>query len=122
MGRALMYAVIAALAVFVLTAAFVLQRGGGSIEAAAEVSVHDLSAAPEAHAGQRISTEGVLRRVEKPEEHFLVTAEGLGIVVRGYGVEALRRLDGQTVKVDGRFGLDAATGVYIEAERVTPLY
>ena len=104
-----------------LAAAFVLQHGGGSTEAATEVSVHDLSVEYRAHDRQRVSTEGVLRRVQEPEEHFVVTADGLGIVVRGYSAEALRALDGRTVAVTGRFGFDQPNGVYIEADTVTPL-
>ena len=120
MGRALMYTVLAALAIFVLGAAFVVEHGGGT-PAAAEVSVHDLSMDYQAHARQRVSTEGVLRRIQEPQEHFVVTADGLGIVVRGYSTGVLRTLDGRTVAVVGRFGFDQPNGVYIEAETVTPL-
>jgi len=116
-----MYTILAALAVFVLAAAFLVQHGGGGIAAATEVSVHDLSVGYQAYASQRVSTEGVLRRIQEPEEHFVVTADGLAIVLRGYSPEALRALDGRTVAVVGRFGFDQPSGVYIEAENVTPL-
>ena len=120
MGRVLLYVVIAVLALFVLAAAFVLETGGGSTEAATEVSVHDLSVAPQAYAGERVSTEGVLR-FEEREEQFVVSAGGLGIVVLGISVEKLRRLDSQTVAVTGRFGFDEAMGAYIEADVVRSL-
>ncbi len=83
------------------------------------VSVHDLSFAPEAYAHERVETTGVLRRVREPEEHFLVTEEGLGVLVRGYPASALRTLAGRTVTVSGRFGYDATDGTYIEAETIT---
>ncbi len=121
MGRLLMYTTLAALATVVLAAAFLLQRGGGSTQAAAEISVHDLSTDFQTHAGQRVSTEGVLRRIQEPEEHFLVTADGLGVVVRGYSADVLRALDGKTVAVVGRFAFDPPNGIYIQAETVTPL-
>jgi len=121
MGRTLIYLSILVLAVFVLAAAFLLQTGGESLSspAAVPVSVHDLSVAPQAHAAERIVTTGVLRLIHEPDDHFLVTADGLGVIVRGYDETALRALDGQAVTVTGRFGFDEKTGTYIDAESVT---
>ena len=118
MGRLLIYLSILLLAVFVLAAAFLLQTGGESLSVAAPVSVHDLSVAPQAHAAERIVTTGVLRLIHEPDDHFLVTADGLGVIVR-FDEAALRALDGQAVTVTGRFGYDADTGTYIDAESVT---
>ena len=120
MGRFLVYACILVLAVFVLAAAFLLQAGGEPSAEAMQVSVHDLSVAPQAHADERVATTGVLRFLHEPDDHFVVTADGLGVIVRGYDEAALRALDGQTVTVTGRFGFDAETGTYIDAESVTP--
>ena len=119
MGRFLIYLCILVLAVFVLTAAFLLQSGGGTSSAAMPVSVHDLSVAPQAHDDERVVATGVLRLIHEPNDHFLVTEEGLGVIVRGYDDDVLRALDGQTVTVTGRFGYDADTGTYIDAESVT---
>jgi len=120
MGRLLLYACILVLAVVVLAATFLLRTGGESSPSAAmPVSVHDLSVAPEAHAAERIVTTGVLRFLHKPNDHFVVTAEGLGVIVRGYDEAALRALAGETVTVTGRFGYDGETGTYIDAESVT---
>ncbi|MDO8615241.1 MAG: hypothetical protein Q7T33_05830 [Dehalococcoidia bacterium] len=109
MGRTLIYLSILVLAVFVLAAAFLLQTGDESLSspAAAPVSVHDLSVAPQAHTAERIVTTGVLRLIHEPDDHFLVTADGLGVIVRGHDEAVLRALDGQTVTVTGRFGYDA---------------
>ena len=122
MGRTLLYACILVLAVFVLAAAFLLQTGGESLSspAAVKVSVHDLSVAPQAHAAERIVTTGILRLVHEPNDHFLVTADGLGVIVRGHDAAILRALDGKAVTVTGRFGYDPDTGTYIDAESVTP--
>jgi len=119
MGRFLIYLCILVLAVFVLAAAFLLQAGGGTSSAAMPVSVHDLSVAPQAHAEERVATTGVLRLLHEPTDHFVVTADGLGVIVRGYDEEALRALDGQAVTVTGRFGFDRENGTYIDAESVT---
>lgn len=119
MGRTLLYACLLVLAVFVLSAAFLLQSGGRTSSAAMQVSVHDLSVAPQAHAEERVATTGVLRFLHEPDDHFVVTADGLGVIVRGYDEEALRALDGQTVTVTGRFSFDKETGTYIDAESVT---
>lgn len=121
MGRPALYVVIVALAVFVLGAAFVLQTGGGSSQTAVSVSVHDLSTAPAAYDGERVSTSGVLRLAREPEEQFLVTAGGLGILVLDYNEDALRPLDGRDVTVTGRFGYNEHEGVYIEADSVTEI-
>jgi len=119
MGRTLIYLSILVLAVFVLAAAFLLQTGGQSSSAAMPVSVHDLSVAPQAHDDERVVATGVLRLIHEPNDHFLVTEEGLGVIVRGYDEDVLRTLDGQTVTVTGRFGYGAETGTYIDAESVT---
>ena len=119
MGRFLIYLSILALAVFVLAAAFLLQTGSESSSAAMPVSVHDLSVAPQAHDDERVVTTGVLRLVHEPDDHFLVTADGLGVIVRGRDAAVLRALDGQAVTVTGRFGFDQETGTYIDAESVT---
>jgi len=120
MGRFLIYLCILVLALFVLAAALLLQTGGESLSSpsATPVSVHDLSVAPQAHAAERIVTTGVLRLIHEPDDHFLVTADGLGVIVR-FDEAALRALDGQAVTVTGRFGYDADTGTYIDAESVT---
>jgi hypothetical protein len=118
MGRFLVYAWILVLGAFVLAAAFLLQAGGKSSSGAMPVSVHDLSVAPQAHAEERVATTGVLRFLHEPDDHFVVTADGLGVIVRGYDEAALRALDGQTVTVTGRFGFDRETGTYIDAESV----
>ena len=121
MGRTLIYLSILVLAVFVLAAAFLLQTGGESLSspAAVPVSVHDLSVAPQDHAAERVVTKGVLRFLHEPNDHFVVTADGLGVIVRGYDEGLLRALDGQEVTVTGRFGFDRETGTYIDAESVT---
>ena len=121
MGRLIMYSLILILAVFLLTTVFVLERGGDPSEAVMQVSVHDLSVAAPAHAQELVTTRGVLRLVQEPTEHFLITADGLGILVRGYDIRELRKLVEQKVTVTGRFGFDAVDGSYIEADSVTPI-
>jgi len=120
MGRTLIYTAIAGLAAFIVLLFVVFELDGGSSEAAMRISVHDLSTAPEAHADAQVVTIGILRRVLEPQEHFLVTASGLGILIRGYDPSALRPLDGRSVTVAGRFGYNGSEGTYIEAESVAP--
>ncbi len=119
MGRTVLYFAIAALAVFVLAAVFVLDTGGGALESARQVSVHDLSVEPDVHDGERVTAAGVLRRLTEPEEHFVLTDGGLGVVVQGFNAKALRLLDGENVTVTGRFGFDSENGTYIDTESVT---
>jgi len=118
MGRFLLYACIFVLAVFVLAAALLLQAGGGASSAATPVSVHDLSVAPQDHDDERVATSGVLRFLHEPQDHFVLTADGLGIVIRGYDEGELRALEGHRVTVTGRFGVDEHDDAYIDAESV----
>src|SRR4030066_114865 len=113
MGRFLVYACILVLAVFVLAVAFLLQASGKSSSGALPVSGHDLSGAPQAPAEERVAPTGVLRFLHEPDDHFIVTADGLGVIVRGYDEDALRALDGQTGTVTGRFGFDEERGTSI---------
>jgi len=119
MTRPFLYAAIVLLALFVLAAAVLLEQGGGSSQAAVSVSVHDLSTAPAAHDGDRVTVSGVLRFAPEPEEQFLLTADGLGILIFGYDESLLRALDGRNVTVIGRFGVSERDGVYIDADSVT---
>jgi hypothetical protein len=120
MTRSILYAAIVLLALFVLSAAFLLERGSSS-QAAVSVSVHDLSTAPQAHDGDRVTTSGVLRLALEPEEEFLLTADGLGILIVGYDEALLRPLDGRGATIVGRFGFTERDGVYIQAESVTEI-
>lgn len=117
MGRTLMYLVIGALGVLVLSATFILDHGGGSTAAVSEVSVHDLMMAPERYRGDEVTTEGVLK-FDSATDGYLVTAEGQGIIVRFAEVE-LRLLRDQAVSITGRFDYERDVGVYIEANVVT---
>ncbi len=114
MGRTLMYSAIGGLAVFVLSAAFLVQSGGGSIAQAGDRSIHDLFLEPERFDGAGVTTEGVLRPGNSGEE-FLVTADGLGIIVRSDSLDRLRELEGRKVRISGRFGVDEDAGVFIDA-------
>ncbi len=121
MGRFFVYSLILVLAAFVLTTSFILKGGGDPSAAVMQVSVHDLSVAPQAHAQELVTTRGVLRLVQEPTEHFLITADGLAIIVRGYDIRELRKLVEQNVVVIGRFGFDAVNGTYIKADSITPI-
>jgi hypothetical protein len=120
MGRVLLYTFMALLGVFVFVTWTIIESGGSATEAAHEVSVHDLSFGSDIYGGSLVSTGGVLRFLTEPEDHFVVTDEGLGIVIRGYDEDELRRLRGRTVTVIGRFDFDEPNGVYIVPDLVTP--
>ena len=120
-ARTFLYATILVLAVFVLIATFVLGNGGGSSsEAEMTVSIHDLATFTDQYRGERVTTEGVLRRYDEPSEHFVVEDGGLRVAISSAASEALRPLEGRRVTVTGRFDVELGTGRYIEVERVTP--
>lgn len=120
MGRVLMYLTIGALAAFLLFSWLFLYEGGAGT-AAADVSVHDLSFSPTVYAGHLVKTQGVLR-FEEAEQRYMLTADGLAVVVRGYSAVQLEGLVGRSVEVSGKVGFDnPEIGLYIDADAVTPL-
>jgi hypothetical protein len=120
MARAITYLVIAGLGLFVLTTTFLVSKGGGSAnpnESGQVISVHDLSLDPPEYTGDTLTTVGQL--MFSPDiKQYQVVDEGIAIVVVGYEDEALRELDGQRVRVTGRFDFDIGTGIFIDAELV----
>jgi len=115
-ARIITYAVIAVLAVFVLSTTFLLDRGGGKAEPDdGVISVHDLSSNPEAHRGEIITTEGTLNFSDETKQYQVVDND-IAVVVTGYDTEALVALTGQPVLVTGRFDFDGSQGIYIDAD------
>lgn len=119
MGRFIVYSLILALSVFLISSAVVLRRGGGSSEAVMQVSVHDLISGTERFIDQRVTTFGVLQRMEAPEEHFVLEDSEFRIGIVGFEVSALRALEGQKVTVVGRFDVEEGIGRRIEVEAIT---
>lgn len=121
MGRTIVYGLILVLSVFLLSSLLILKSGGGRTEAVSQVSIHELSAASEIYAGERVTTSGVLRSIASGSQEFFLEAEGLRVAVRGYDEETLAKLEGRRVTIRGRFDFEEKTGRLIEAESVTPL-
>ncbi|MEX0683633.1 MAG: hypothetical protein WD904_12970 [Dehalococcoidia bacterium] len=119
MGRAFMYAALVALAVFVLSATFVLEHGGASIAAVQHILIHDLTTSPEAYEGTPITTEGTLTFSDEHDRHQLVGDGNLAVIIREYhGKFDLADLEGREVEISGQFGIDDDFGVYIDADFV----
>ncbi|TMB99097.1 MAG: hypothetical protein E6J42_04205 [Chloroflexi bacterium] len=118
MGRFLMYAVIGALALFVLSAGLLLEHGGGSSVAVADVTLHDLRLRPEVYKGQKVVLPGTLRYSSEVHHYQVVDGEQQTVVISGYDETQLRPLEGKTVEVAGRFDFDTDTGIYIDADTV----
>lgn len=113
-GRILLYTIIAALGIFVLTSTFALEHGGEYKSAQPPVSVHDLLLQPEAYRGKTVTTEGILRHTSETQRYEVVDAESQAILVRWSNESTLNRLLGDTVVVIGRFEIDEEDGVYID--------
>jgi hypothetical protein len=121
MGRALMYATLVGLALFVLSATFLFEHGGGATQAVAQVSLHELRTSPKSFEGNTVTTEGVLDFAGERGVYQVSDNQSLFIVIRNYtGSEDLMGLRGRRVKVTGRFGLDKEHGAYIDADVVLP--
>ena len=114
-GRVIMYAFLILLALFVLAVTFVTESGGGSSATIAQVSLHTLRTAPQAYEGQLVATEGVLGFSQEHQLFQITDQTSIAVIIRGYAdEEQMRSLEGQRVRVTGRFGFDEETGVYIE--------
>jgi len=119
MGRALMYAALAGLAVFVLSATFILDHGGESIAAVQSVTVHDLTSSPNSWDGSPVSVDGMFSYGEEHAEYQLVDEGNFAVLIRKHHVSTdLSDLVGQRVRVSGVFGIDDDLGVYIDADAV----
>ena len=116
-GRIILYLVIAALGVFVLTASFALEHGGGYTSTRPPVTVHDLRLLPETYRGQTVTTEGTLR-LSAEAKYEVVDADNQSVTIVGYEELALQAMLDQTVIVTGRFDIDETLGVYIDADSI----
>ncbi len=121
MGRFLMYCAIGGLAFFVLTAALLLEHGGGSTASINQVSVHDLGLSPPLYRGKVVTTEGLLTFSEAHNLYQIVDGTSLAIIIRTYAhPEELKSLSGKRVRVTGRFDFDETNGIYLDADAVQP--
>lgn len=122
MGRFLTYGTIAVLAVFVLSATFLLQSGGESIASVQRVSVHDLTTSPQRYRGDPITTQGVLTYSDEHERYQVVEDGNYALVVREYhGHSSLEALVDKDVRISGVFDFNDDLGVYIDADFVVAL-
>ncbi len=121
MGRFLMYTAIALLALFVLSVALILEHVGDSSDAVADATVHDLRLSPDSYQGRIVTIRGALRFTPDTGQFQVVDADTQAVVIVGYDVRELQRLNGHNVTVMGRFDFDQETGIYISAQRVTAL-
>ncbi|MCH7616465.1 MAG: hypothetical protein J4N36_07570 [Chloroflexi bacterium] len=122
MGRTLMYAAITALAALVLSATFLLKHGGESVASVQQVSVHDLTSAPNHFDGDSVTTVGVLGFSEEHDRYELIGNGNFAVIIREYaGRDSLDGLVGREVRVRGVFGIDQESGVYIDATHVGPV-
>lgn len=117
-GRIILYAVIALLGVFVLTASFALEHGGGYTSSRPPVSVHDLRLLPETYKGQTVTTEGTLRYSPDLDRYEVVDADDQVVVILGYDQVALQAMLDRVVVVTGRFDIDEEHGIFIEPDSI----
>ncbi len=117
-GRFILYTVIAVLGVFVLTASFALEHGGGYTSAQPPVSVHDLRLLPETYRGQTITTEGTLHYSPELDQYEVVDSDNQAVVLLGYDETALQAMLDRTVIVTGRFDADPEHGIFIDVDSI----
>ena len=67
-----------------------------------------------------MTTEGILRQGDTDDEYLIVDADGQGVILRD-DADTLSALEGQAVRVTGRFNFTLGTGIYIDAVSTTPV-
>ena len=122
MGRFLMYASIAALAVFVFSAYVLLEHGGKSIGADRSHSIHDLSEQYPVFEGTSLTTQGQLSFSEEHDRYQIVDEGNFALIISSYhDTDALAGLVGTRVRVTGTFHNNDELGLHIDAEAVVPV-
>ena len=119
LGRILLYAIIAALGVFVLGTTFALEHGGYT-SSRPPVTVHDLRSLPESYKGQVVTTEGTLHYSADLNQYAVVDSDNQAVVVQGYNEAILKQLVGKTVIATGRFDIGEGVGVFIALDSLGP--
>lgn len=112
-----MYAVIAVLGIFVLTATFLVDSGDKTIATVGEITVADLLLTPEKYEDKEIGTRGLLTFDEESEQ-FFVGDDQLQIRVT-FEPGGIDEFIDQDVRVTGQLDFDSE-GVFIDAHRVRP--
>lgn len=112
-----MYAVIAALGIFVLTATFLIDSGDRTTATVGEITVADLLLTPEKYEDKEISTRGLLTFDEESGQ-YSVGDNQLQIRIT-YEPGGIDDFIDQDVRVIGRLDFDSE-GVFIDADRVRP--
>lgn len=118
MGRAVMYAIIAVLGIFVLTATFLINGGGQSTATVNFITVLDLATNSSLYDDREVETRGDLEYDEDIDTYYVV--EGNERLRVSYEPGGIDQYVGQEVRVIGQLEYDD-DGVYIEADRVRPL-
>ena len=114
MGRLLMYAALAALAL-VLATYTLLEHGGGITlfdqpgrPRDRDVSIHDLTLDPSRYFGDEIITEGTLSYSTEHDRYQVVDDGNYAVIIRNYSnTTKLESLQGVRVRVQGTFGQDS---------------
>ncbi|MEO8458291.1 MAG: hypothetical protein ABI559_10805 [Chloroflexota bacterium] len=118
MGRTIMYAALAVLAVLVISALFVLKHGESGIASPKGVTLHELTTGPDFYNKHNVSTNGQLQYDDSRKEYVLIDTEGEGqnfaVVVRQTGGPPIASLVGRVVQVQGIFGYEPVTGTFID--------
>lgn len=116
-GRLVMYLVIAALGIFVLSATFLVEAGGKSTATVGLISVADLVMQPDQYDDREVATRGTLEHDEGDGTYYVSESiERLRLVFEPGEID---ELVGTIVRVTGRLQYDDR-GVFIEADRVRP--
>jgi hypothetical protein len=123
MGRALMYAALAVLAVLVLSSFVVLKHGDAGLAQPKSSSVHELTTNSASFKGDPVTTTGILQYDSSRGLYVIIDDSGQGenfaIVVRPEKETPLPLLVGKHVKVSGDFDYEPVTGPFIEKAYVS---
>jgi hypothetical protein len=121
MGRFLMYATIALLAVFVLASYTMLEHGGEGLGQVQTLTVERLTnpASANAYNGSQVRVEGTLVFNNDAREYELTgDRANYPVGIRGFDDGLLKGFVDKTVVVSGKFVYHNAEGTYIEGASI----
>lgn len=119
MGRFLMYATIALLAVFVLSSFTLLKHGNEGLGLVRTLSARDLATEPRLYEGATLTVDGTLTYNDQLSRYELTDeTASTPTPIEGLTTEELEPFVGKRVRVNGKFAVSSGGGRQIEAETI----
>ena len=119
MGRFLMYATIAVLAVFVLSSFTLLKHGSEGLSQVRTLSAHDLTAKATLYKDATVTVDGVLIYDGQLQTYELTDADAnYPTPLRGLSDDAFLPLVGKQVRINGTLVIEEGNGIHVDVDSI----